>query len=163
MLSEAIGMDPRFLLYLKDLNPNFQALLSMNSFTPISLPKVMCNRGVYLLSEGEKHLYVGRSNFIRKRLSRHCRPSATHRMASFAFRLAREKTGNLKPTYKKGAGSRTALVTDESFIGAFNSAKARIRQMSVRFVEETDPTKQALLEIYVSIVLQTPYNDFDTH
>jgi hypothetical protein len=35
--------------------------------------------------------------------------------------------------------------------------------MDVRYVEETDALRQALLEIYVSIVLKTPYNDFDTH
>jgi hypothetical protein len=35
--------------------------------------------------------------------------------------------------------------------------------MDVRYVEETDPLRQALLEIYVSIILKTPYNDFDTH
>jgi hypothetical protein len=33
----------------------------------------------------------------------------------------------------------------------------------LRFVEEHDPLKQALLEIYVSIVSGTPYDDFDTH
>ena len=115
------------------------------------------------MSEGDRHLYVGRSNDIRKRLSRHCRPGATHRMAAFAFRLAREATGNLKATYKSRAGSRAALIADESFLAAFNNAKARISRMSVRFVEETDPIRQALLEIYVSVVLQTPYNDFDNH
>lgn len=31
------------------------------------------------------------------------------------------------------------------------------------FVREDDPVKQALLEIYVSVVLKTSYNDFDTH
>ena len=35
--------------------------------------------------------------------------------------------------------------------------------MQVLYVEETDPLRQALLEIYVSIVLATPYNDFNTH
>ena len=35
--------------------------------------------------------------------------------------------------------------------------------MQVRYVEETDPLRQALLEIYASIVLQTRYNDFNTH
>jgi hypothetical protein len=33
----------------------------------------------------------------------------------------------------------------------------------MRYVEETDPLRQALLEIYVSIVLATPYNDVNTH
>ena len=35
--------------------------------------------------------------------------------------------------------------------------------MKIRFVEETDPVRQALLEIYVATVLETPYNDFDNH
>jgi hypothetical protein len=35
--------------------------------------------------------------------------------------------------------------------------------MDLRFVEETDPLRQAFLEIYASVVLGTKYNDFDTH
>ena len=35
--------------------------------------------------------------------------------------------------------------------------------MQVRYVEEIDPLRQALLEIYVAVVLKTPYNDFNTH
>lgn len=81
MSSPGHAMDPRFVPYLEDLHPKLQALLSMMPATPISLPRGMCKRGVYLLSEGEKHLYVGRSNYISKRLARHSRPGATHRMA----------------------------------------------------------------------------------
>ena len=35
--------------------------------------------------------------------------------------------------------------------------------MNVRVVEETDPFRQALLEMYVSVSLVTPHNDFDNH
>jgi hypothetical protein len=35
--------------------------------------------------------------------------------------------------------------------------------MNLRFVEENDPVRQALLEIYVAVTLNTPYNDFDNH
>jgi hypothetical protein len=35
--------------------------------------------------------------------------------------------------------------------------------MELRYIEENNPLRQALLEIYVSFVLKTPYNDFDTH
>lgn len=84
-------------------------------------------------------------------------------MAAFAFRIARETTGNLKAAYKKGATSRAGLMENPAFAAAFVSAKERVGRMHVRFVEETDPTRQALLEIYVSVVLATPYNDFDTH
>lgn len=52
---------------------------------------------------------------------------------------------------------------NSDFLGAFNNALARMRSMEFRFVEETDPTRQCLLEIYVSIVCGSPYNHFDTH
>ena len=52
---------------------------------------------------------------------------------------------------------------DPTFAAAFSDAKARIRHMDVRFVEETNPVRQSLLEIYVAVVLETPYNDFDNH
>ncbi|HRI76627.1 MAG TPA: hypothetical protein PLX33_06520 [Alphaproteobacteria bacterium] len=84
-------------------------------------------------------------------------------MAAFAFRLARQQTGNLKAAYKAGAGSRDGLMKEALFLDAFSRAKERIRAMDVRFVEEVDPTRQALLEIYTAVVLGTPYNDFDTH
>ena len=35
--------------------------------------------------------------------------------------------------------------------------------MQVRYVQEADPLRQALLEIYAAVVLATPYNDFNTH
>jgi hypothetical protein len=35
--------------------------------------------------------------------------------------------------------------------------------MDLRFVEESDPTRQALLEIYAATILKTPYNDFENH
>ena len=56
--------------------------------------------GSYLLTKGERHLYVGRSNNIRKRLQNHGRAGATHVQAAFAFRLAREACGVSKATYK---------------------------------------------------------------
>jgi len=83
-------------------------------------------------------------------------------MAAFAIRLAREATGQVKASYKS-EGSRAALVKDDAFCAAFANAKARIRRMQVRFVEEPDPVRQTILEVYVAVVLQTPYNDFDTH
>ena len=35
--------------------------------------------------------------------------------------------------------------------------------MSVRYVHEPDPFRQVLLEIYVAVVADTQYNDFNTH
>lgn len=155
-------MNQRFADLVESLEPSFQALAGMDSVRYGSLPPDVPLSGIYLFSERGKPLYVGRSRGIRKRLGRHCRPGATHRMAAFAFRLAREATGNLKATYK-AEGSRGQLVLDPDFRAAFDAAKARIREMDIRYVLEADPLRQTLLEVYAAVALQTPYNDFDTH
>lgn len=136
--------------------------MAMPAMTCGSLPRDIPSRGVYLFSEMERHLYVGRSNRLRARICNHGRQSATHRQAAFAFRLAREASGMLKATYKP-AGSRQQLMTDTAFAATFVIQKARIARMQVRFLEEPDPVRQCLLEIYVAQALQTPYNDFDNH
>lgn len=156
-------MDATFLAHIETLPAQLDRLLQMPPVKPSALPKEMPKAGIYLLSEGARHLYTGRSNGIRDRIGRHCLPGATHRMAAFAFRLAREATGNLRPTYRKGAGSRSALMDEPVFHEAFVSAKVRIRQMDLRFVAESHPVRQTLLEVYVAEVLDTPYNDFDNH
>jgi hypothetical protein len=155
-------MNRRFADVVQSLEPRLKELLAMEPCTAGSLPTVIPESGIYLFSEHRQHLYVGRSDGIRGRIGRHCRPGATHRMASFAFRLAREATGRLQATYRP-EGSRAALITEPVFRAAFDSAKHRIRQMQVRFVEESDPLRQMLLEAYVAVALETPYNDFANH
>jgi hypothetical protein len=156
-------MDAKFAALVETLGPKLAVLLTVPPLKNGSLPRNMALSGVYLFSEGDKHLYVGRSNSLRQRYGRHCRLGATHRQAAFAFLLAREQTGKKTPSYKAGADSRDGLMELPEFRRAFDAAKARIRAMEYRFVEETDQNCQALLEIYCSIVLDTPYNDFKTH
>ncbi|MBV1701218.1 MAG: hypothetical protein KGQ46_05290 [Hyphomicrobiales bacterium] len=120
-------------------------------------------RGVYLFTEKGTHMYVGRSNRLFERYKNHWGTQSSGGKAAFAFKLARQTTGFSKATYKKGPGSRQSLDIDPTFKQAFKDAKERIRAMEYRWVEATDPTFQCLLEIYVSIVLATKYNDFDTH
>ena len=119
-----------------------------------------CNYAcVYVFSEAEEHLYVGRSRRVRERILQHSRPSSQD--APFAFRLAREKAGMMKPSYQK-IGSRQYLRTHPQFKAAFLEAKERIRKMKVRCVHVDDATTQALLEIYTSTVLDARYNEFKT-
>jgi len=151
-----------FAAAVERLHPSFEALIAADPCRPLKLSKQAPTAGVYLLSEGRRHLYVGRTNRLSKRLSNHCRPSATHKMAAFAFRLARIETGFLKASYKP-EGSRANLMEKPAFRKAFEAAKARIREMDVRFVAEPDQLRQALLEVYVAIALGTPHNDFGTH
>jgi len=129
-----------------------------DGFLPNDLPE----RGVYLFSEGDRHLYVGRSNGIRKRYFGHTRPGATHNSAAFAMILSREETGR-KASYRPGPDSRNGLMLDSLFSNVFSRQKERVRAMAFRCVEEARPVQQTLLEIYCAVVLSARYNDFDNH
>ena len=116
--------------------------------------------GVYMFSENGEPVYVGRSRNIRDRYAAHT--AKTHYSASFAFLLAREKTGYVA-NYRAGEG-RKELLEDGDFSRFFHEARERIRRMDFQYVVEGDPVTQALLEIYCSISLGTErYNSFGTH
>jgi hypothetical protein len=80
------------------------------------------------------------------------------------YRAVDPSTGRLESA-SCGEGRRAALATDDPiFAAAFDAPKMRVRSMQVRYVQDTDPLRQALLEIYSAVVLAaTPYNDFNTH
>jgi hypothetical protein len=158
-----LALDPRFAALTETLHPSFERLLVAQAVTDGVFPQVPPKRGIYLFSERESHLYVGRSNNIRGRYALHCRPGATHHQAAFAFRLARKETGKIKTSYLQGPDSRKGLIADPVFLEAFINAKARIRAMSFRYVEENNPLAQCLLEVYAAVALNTLYNDFDNH
>ena len=155
-------MNARFRAEVGGLDVKLKRLLSVPSVKLRSLPPNMHKRGVYLLSQGERHLYVGRSNRLRQRLQEHGRTSADHFSATFAFLIARRKTGRKRATYIK-KGSRARLSASPRFKRAFARARQRIAKMDVRWVAEPRQVRQALLEIYAATVLRTTYNDFDTH
>ncbi len=145
---------------IKDVENKYSMLCDAPKCCMKALPKDMPASGIYLFSENETALYVGRSNKLRKRLQYHTRNN--HNQATFAFLLAREQTGNIKASYQK-KGSRKDLLTQPDFKQAFDKARQRIKNMDVQFIEEPDPTRQALLEICAAIRLKAKYNDFDNH
>jgi hypothetical protein len=152
-------MDPRFAAEFESLHGSYESLIGQ-------APRVREARwpreklaGIYLFSEGDRHLYVGRSNNIRQRYSGHWGAGA---IGSFAMKLAREIT-NRPATYRAGPGSQKDLLADPAFRHVFAQQKARISDMHFRYVEEASPVRQCLLEVYCAVVLCTPYNDFDNH
>lgn len=154
-------MHEKFRDLVESLEPSLARLQTCPPVTAASLPPNMPERGVYLFSEPDTDapLYVGRTNRLRKRLTNHC--ARDPRKAAFAMRLARQATGR-KATYKK-EGGRDALMADPVFVRAFDEARTRIARLHVRSVEEVDPLRQCLLEVYVHVALDTPFNDFDNH
>lgn len=155
-------MNEAFRQFADSLHPAFERLLNMSPVTAGSIPRHAPNACIYLFSEGNRHLYAGRTKNFRQRMGNHSNPSSSHNQAALAFRLACETSGKSTVPYSKDKG-RACLATDPDFDQAFIAAKARVRAMALRFVEELDPTKQALLEIYASVALSTPYNNFETH
>ena len=152
-------MNKRFREIAEGLESKYEALLEMAPVIAAEVPKDTPVGGVYLFSEGRIHLYAGRTKRkIAVRIRNHFSAAPD---CPFAWLLARDATGR-KAAYKP-EGSRKALLTDSAFKAEYEQAKARIRRMSVRYVHEPDPVRQALLEIYVAVATRSRYNDFDTH
>jgi hypothetical protein len=153
-------MNAEFQQFVESLEPKYQRLMAMAPVRYGTLPRLMPDRGIYLFSEADRNLYVGRTNpsTLERAL-----PAEQHAFsATFAFRIAREETGMLKVSYSK-AGSRASLMADANFGPPFSRAKSRLGAMDLRFIEKTDSIRQALLEIYVAVTLKMPYNDFNNH
>src|SRR5262245_20864046 len=89
-------MNEVFWQHVERLHEKFEALMRMEPVSLTRLPRVVPKSGTNLFSEGQSHLYVGRSKRIRERLRYHC---GFAKDAPFAFKLARETTGKTKATY----------------------------------------------------------------
>ncbi len=111
--------------------------------------------GVYLFSENGKHLYSGRTSNLRQRLKQHINTKGIS--ATYAYKLANLADEKFTDIKKK------CLMEDENFLNILKEMGVRISNMDVRFVEEKNPIRQALLEIYVHLELKTTHNDFDNH
>ena len=95
-------MNRKFADAVKRLEPKFQALMAM---CPIrskdEIPKGAKISGVYLFSDGDRHLYVGRSTRIRERFGSHVNPSSRLHDSPFATQLARTAAGIEQSDFRK--------------------------------------------------------------
>lgn len=67
-------MDARFGALVETLAPKLELLIRCPPLSDGELPQDMPLSEVYLFSEAGRHLYVGLSNGLWSRYSRHCRP-----------------------------------------------------------------------------------------
>ena len=119
--------------------------------------KLPASKGVYVLYERGRPMYVGRSDKLADRLLEHGRPSGDSETATFAFNLA-------KDNFRDSASmSRKDLQRVEDFRLLFDDAKERVRKMEVRVVGVGDPIEQTILEVYLHLALDTPFNSFENH
>ena len=110
-------------------------------------------KGVYVLYEGGKPVYVGRSNRMRARIREHGADSSRRYSATFAFKLLLEELGDT-------TGTRQAI--EEAHSEEYRRQRERVRAMSFRAVGIEDQLDQTLFETYAILELGTypRYNDF---
>lgn len=144
-------------------------LVSSEPFRHGDLPALPAAQGVYLFSEGERHIYVGITRNIRYRYGQHQRPSSPENSAPFAFAIARSEPE--RDGFPLADRSRKNLNRDPQFDQRyFRPAKDRVRAMDFRYWlvppddSDADP-KIAVFEVFVSMVLGTEgdFNLFRTH
>ena len=155
-------MKNKFNQIMSEIERKYDDLIRSSPLTWNTVPKKYEHgSGIYLFFENDKPLYVGRTNNLKRRLRNHTRPS--HNMATFAFLLARHATKRLHASYRPLGSRKDLLKNDATFRKKFDDARKRIKRMNVRFVEEKESVRQALLEIYTAYVSKAKYNDFGTH
>ena len=113
-------------------------------------------KGVYVLYESGKPIYVGRSNRMPARIRQHGAESSDRYSATFAFKLLRQSLDEPEGT----AGEIELTYPDE-----YGEQRERVRGMTFRAVPVTDQLEQTLFEIYAILEMRTypKYNDFNTH
>lgn len=99
-------------------------------------------------------MYVGRTDNLQRRMKNHL--YGKRNQSAFAVQLAIKKCKLNIKLYSPGQ----TWFNEEPFLGAFSEAKALIRKMNLRFIEEKNPVAQLILEVYVAMTLKTPCNHF---
>ncbi len=131
-----------------------QPLIAIDDIGITQVPQ----KGVYVFFEGDKPIYVGRSNRLKKRLKEHSQRSSDRYSATLAFRIVKQNTSTLQ---KKQTNEQ--LMKNRDFVEEFEAAKDRIARTKIRFIGIENQIEQAMFEIYAALTLNTKYNDFSTH
>ncbi len=147
--------------FLASLEPKLRELLNCPPLDEARLRQCAGRPGIYLFSEGSCHLYVGRTDNLKKRIQTQRRSGAGTNQAAFAYAIAKHELSIPRVPYNKNHPAHPQM--QPGFDRAFHRAKQRVRIMTVRVVQEDDSIGQALLEIYVHLRLHTEFNQFDNH
>jgi hypothetical protein len=145
------SLDQTFLALLQGVVAKFEHLRTMEPASKVKL--ISLRAGIYLLSEGDVHWYVGRANNLRSRVAQHRSKSAPLSECNLAHLIARsERLFEGLP--------RKIFVRMPEFKLNVQAAKKRVAAMSVRYIEEPECDRQLLLQLYALVVLKARYSDF---
>ncbi|MDW9689294.1 hypothetical protein GHL01_04100 [Sinorhizobium meliloti] len=155
-------MDEKFRQRTERLHEKYELLMRSTPVRDGVLTSEFKGSGVYTFTEDGKVIYVGRTRDVRKRYAHHTQPGSGQNKAVLAFKFAKKNLNIPPPTYKSDENTRNNLMLNAAFLKEFSKQKERLKSMEFRFIEECDAISQALLEIYVSEVSESPHNDFNT-
>jgi predicted GIY-YIG superfamily endonuclease len=120
-------------------------------------------KGCYVMYEKNEPVYVGISKCVIKRLKQHvCGNSQSQ--ATLAYSIARKEFEKEFEKEFPDKLTRNNAMKISGFIDLFNSAKERIGQMNVVFVEIEHPLALYIFEPYCAMKYKTvEWNTFETH
>ena len=126
-----------------------------NQLRHVKAPK---KPGVYVFSEDDRPVFVGRIGNLYNRMSLH--RSSHPGLSTLAGKLARIASGRVASKSNRSASSAMHLHdTDDAFRGAFDDAVDRIRTWDVTYItvpeDEDAGALQALVELHAAVELST--------
>lgn len=146
-----------FLILINYIHKKYKLLKKSSKYKIKSIPKDCPVGGVYMFSVKGKVLYVGRTKRkISVRLKGHISNAGD---CPLAWRMTKPTLGGEVSTYKKGE-RKIDYLKKRKVRHLYKAAKKRISNMNVQYIEEKDPFKRAILEIYTSFVTNSKYNEF---
>jgi predicted GIY-YIG superfamily endonuclease len=152
-------MSAVFKAYVGQLEDLLKKLVSAEILSLENVSRFPAVGACYALIEDSNCLYDGISKNLKQRMRNHT--SGRGEQSVFAFKLARELAN--KRTRYIVAESRKALMKNEEFSAAMILATLRVKKMGAKFVQIEDPVLRYLFELYATLSLEAPYNDFRTH
>jgi len=155
-------MEKRFKIIAEVMPSLLQTLLRKQPITIDSIGTTMVpQKGVYVFSEGDKAIYVGRSNRMKQRLKEHSQRGSDRYSATLAFKIAKQEYFSSHRVKKRETNEQ--LKESPIFCKKFDAAKDRIAKARIRFIEIEDQVEQTIFEVYAALALDTELNDFGTH
>ncbi len=90
-------------------------------------------KGIYVLFDNNKPIYVGRSNNIKRRLNEHSNEGSDRYSATFAFKLAIKEYEKKYMKSTKGI-RRQDLEKDHEFVVEFRKARSSVAGMGIKAI-----------------------------
>ena len=130
--------------------------------------RVPSGKGIYVLHEENKPLYVERTDQMADRLLGHGRKPGSHKQSSatFALILAKHEFKKVNPTQHDLFSKELARKLDNNRsnkMELWQNSVERVKKMGIPVFEVEDPHQQAVFEVYVHENLKIPYNSFANH